>query len=139
MHEELTGLARSLRRAQTDAERRLWARLRNRQIDGWKFRRQAPFGPYVLDFHCIDAGLVIEVDGSQHADERVAHDIQRTAYLEANAQRVVRFWNSDVLTNIDGVLEAIYLALGQRQAPSPGAARRPLPEGRGEGEQDRDE
>ncbi|MEQ1710360.1 MAG: endonuclease domain-containing protein, partial [Hyphomicrobium sp.] len=129
-------LARQLRRNQTDAEKVLWSRLRDRQIGGWKFRRQVPFGTYVLDFYCADAKLVIEVDGGQHAEERKSHDEIRSAFLGSEGVCVVRYWNGDVLKNIDGVIEAIYLELGQRPAPSPGAKRAGLsPEGRGEIEQ----
>jgi very-short-patch-repair endonuclease len=103
---------------------KLWSRIRNRQIDGWKFNRQVSSGPYVLDFFCFEASLVIEVDGGQHADERAEHDRVRTAYLEKQGLSVLRFWDGDVLNNVDGVLERIYLALGQRQAPSPGALKR---------------
>ena len=143
MRKELTGIARGLRRRQTDAERKLWSHIRDRQIDGWTFKRQVAHGRYVLDFFCFETSLVIEVDGAQHADERAEYDRMRTAYLEREGLRVLRFWNSDVLDNIDGVLATIYLALGQQQAPSPGAlrrqrsvatrreARRPLPKGRG--------
>jgi very-short-patch-repair endonuclease len=143
MKERLTGLARTLRRQETDAEQTLWRELRGRQMDGWKFKRQVPHGHYILDFFCTDAALVIEVDGAQHLEDRAAYDTERTAYLEQEGFQVLRFWNSDVLDNINGVLEAIYLALGQSPAPSPGAlrrqkpmttpsaTRRPLPEGRG--------
>jgi very-short-patch-repair endonuclease len=145
MRKDLTSLARKLGREQTDAEQKLWSRIRNRQIDGWKFNRQVASGPYVLDFYCFEASLAIEVDGSQHAEVRAEHDRKRTAYLEQKGLTVLRFWNDDVLNNMDGVLERIYLTLGQRPAPSPGAlkrqssssdgnqARRPLPKGRGEG------
>ncbi|MCH9807510.1 MAG: endonuclease domain-containing protein [Alphaproteobacteria bacterium] len=118
-----TGRARRLRREQTDAEKKLWRRLRNRQVDGWKFRRQVPHGAYILDFYCIEAKLVIEVDGSQHADLKVTHDAIRTAELETDGLRVLRFWNAEVLNNIEGVLEAIYLALGQKQAAPPVTSR----------------
>jgi very-short-patch-repair endonuclease len=133
MRLRLTAFARALRRQETNAEQRLWKELRNRQLDGWKFKRQVPHGRYVLDFFCMDASLIVEVDGYQHFEERAAHDVERTRYLEAEALRVLRLGNSDVLDNIDGSLEAIYLALGHGPAPSPGAARRPLPKGRGEG------
>jgi very-short-patch-repair endonuclease len=144
MRRDLIHFARELRRRQTDAEKKLWSRIRNRQIDGWKFKRQVPAGSYVLDFFCFEASLVLEVDGGQHAQERVEHDRIRTNYLEQQGLAVLRFWNGDVLNNMDGVLERIYLALGGRKAPSPGAlkrqkteigleeARRPLPKGRGE-------
>ncbi len=100
--------ARSLRRRSTDAEQELWAHLRNRQLKGAKFRRQQPIGPYVVDFFCLEAGLVVEVDGGSHAgeDERRA-DKDRTAHLENCGYRVVRFWNNEVMGNIDGVLERI--------------------------------
>lgn len=133
MRQRRTSLARSLRRQETIAEERLWRELRNRQVDGWKFKRQVPHGRYVLDFYCFDAKLVVEVDGFQHFEERLAHDAERTAYLEAQGLRVLRLTNADVIDNLDGSLEIIYLALGQQPAPSPGASRRPLPKGRGEG------
>ncbi len=122
-------LARSMRQQPTAAEARLWSLLRNRQIDGWKFRRQVPFGGYALDFYCADARLAIEVDGRQHAEDSKEHDERRTAFLGSEGVSVLRFWNVDVLENTDGVIEMIYLSLGQRPAPSPGAARRPLPRG----------
>jgi len=131
MRVPLTGFARALRRQETRAEQLLWRKLRGRQIDGWKFRRQVPHRPYVLDIYCADAGLAIEVDGMQHLDDRAQYDAERTAYLEREGVRVLRFWNSEVSETLTGVLETIYLALGQKTAPSPGAARRPLPEGRG--------
>jgi very-short-patch-repair endonuclease len=119
-----TEFARELRHHQTDAERKLWGRMRNRQIDGWKFRRQVPYGPYVLDFFCFEADLVIEVDGGQHAEERAAQDRERTQYLEDQGLHVIRFWNCDVLQEIDSVIEAIYAALGQKPAPTTGAQKR---------------
>lgn len=102
--------ARRLRRTMTDAELKLWMRLRDRQLDGAKFRRQHPLGPYVLDFFCESERLVIEVDGGQHAD-CAAKDEKRSAWLIAKGCRVLRFWNHDVLNNIDGVLETIQRAL----------------------------
>jgi very-short-patch-repair endonuclease len=95
--------AKRLRSRSTDAERKLWSRLRNRQLAGAKFRRQVPIGRYVVDFICFEAALVVEVDGGQHA-ARVDHDVARTAWLEREGYRVVRFWNNDVLQNIEGVL-----------------------------------
>jgi very-short-patch-repair endonuclease len=119
--------ARSLRRNQTDAERKLWHHLRDRRLDGWKFRRQHPVGPYVLDLYCADARLVIELDGGQHDfDAHRNHDEARTAYLEKQGIKVIRFWNNDVMENALSVLEAIRGALG----PSP----QPSPRERGEGE-----
>ncbi len=98
-------VARALRRRMTDAERVLWGRLRNGQLVGQKFRRQSPIGPYVVDFLCEARRLVIELDGGQHADS--ASDAARTARLESEGYRVIRFWNNDVLTNLDGVLAVI--------------------------------
>ena len=105
-----TERARALRRRQTDAERRLWSRLRGRGLEGFKVRRQHPVGPFVVDFACLEARVVIEVDGGQHA-ESAAADAQRTARLEAEGFRVLRFWNTEVLGNLEGVLEVIAAAL----------------------------
>src|SRR5262245_14031426 len=94
--------ARALRRAMTDAERKLWFALRDRRLEGTKFRRQVPIGPYIADFVYFESRMVIEVDGGQHADS--AHDAKRDRWFEANRFRVLRFWNNDVLSNIEGVL-----------------------------------
>jgi very-short-patch-repair endonuclease len=111
-------LPRRLRNASTDAERALWRRLRMRQLDGCKFRRQHPFGDYIVDFVCLERRLVIELDGSQHADSMEA-DAQRTAYLEDAGFRVLRFWNNQVFEEMAGVLETILRALQERATPSP--------------------
>ena len=121
--------AKSLRRHDTAAEAHLWNALRARRLDGLKWKRQVPFGPYILDFLCRDARLVVEVDGGQHA-EQVAYDARRTAWLERAGFRVVRFWNSEVLTNRDGVCLSI---LDACDAPPP-LPRRLAPSGRGQGE-----
>jgi very-short-patch-repair endonuclease len=102
-------LARKLRTTPADAEIRLWSRLRRRQLEAFRFRRQHPMGPYVVDFFCADAKLVIEVDGGQHADSKT--DDARTRWLEARGYRVIRFWNNDVLANTEGALLAILDAL----------------------------
>jgi very-short-patch-repair endonuclease len=99
-----------LRKNLTDAEARLWARLRFKQIDGFRFRRQQPIGPYAGDFFCPAAKLIIEIDGGQHVADR-ERDERRTRWLEARGYRVIRFWNNDVLGNINGVLLAIQRAL----------------------------
>jgi very-short-patch-repair endonuclease len=91
-----------MRRIATDAERKLWFLLRDRRLDGIKFRRQVPFGPYILDFVCFERGLVVEVDGGQHAESE--SDVKRDAYLRAEGFSTVRYWNTDVLKNPDGVL-----------------------------------
>ena len=104
--------ARRLRHNQTDAETRLWRRLRHWPMDGTHFRRQVPIGPYVVDFACMAARLAIELDGSQHGeDENVLRDEARTRWLEAAPYRVIRFWNNDLVSNMDGVLESIYAAV----------------------------
>jgi len=103
--------ARELRREDTGAEARLWSALRDRRLGGWKWRRQVPQGPFIVDFLCPEASLVVEVDGGQHA-ERVDYDARRTAYLEGLGLRVLRFWNHAVLTNRDGVCLTILEALG---------------------------
>ena len=102
--------ARALRRQMTDAETLLWQHLRGRRFQGFKFRRQRPLGPYILDFVCLEAGLVIEVDGGQHAEAQ-NHDQRRTVFIEAQGLRVVRFWNHDVLNQTSAVLEQIWQAL----------------------------
>jgi very-short-patch-repair endonuclease len=98
--------ARELRRNSTDAEARLWFRLRDRQLHGLKFRRQHRIGPFIADFYCDESRLVVELDGGQHFDAAQA-DARRTAYLESEGILVLRFWNNDVLSNTDGVLTRI--------------------------------
>jgi very-short-patch-repair endonuclease len=102
----LQGKARQLRKNQTDAERRLWQMLRNRSIAGCKFRRQHPVGPYICDFACVDCQLVIEVDGGQHATQAEKDEV-RSAYLESQGFKFLRFWNHEVLTETDAVLRRI--------------------------------
>jgi len=102
----LTPMARKLRRQRTDAELRLWSRLRSRQLGGYKFVEQFPIGPHVADFACRAAKLVVELDGGQHSERR-EEDADRTRTIESFGYVVIRFWNSDVLTNTDGVLETI--------------------------------
>ncbi len=111
---------RRLRREQTDAERKLWWRLRSRQVGGAKFRRQHLIGGYIVDFCCPERRVVVEVDGSQHATAAEAHR-RRTAFLARHGYRVLRFWDHEVLSNTDSVLEQITEALID---PHP----RPLPD-----------
>jgi len=118
--------ARELRIVMTDAERRLWATLRGRRLRGYKFRRQHPVGPFILDFVCIEHRLVIEADGGQHSDN--ATDDHRTAWLSRRGWRVIRFWNNEILSNTEGVQEAILEALALtsahvQKAPSPSRFR----------------
>jgi very-short-patch-repair endonuclease len=101
---------RSLRKNATDAERHLWNELRGRRLAGFKFRRQRPFGPYVCDFICLEASIVIELDGSQHV-ERSVYDARRDAFIRSYGYRVLRFWNADVLDRKEGVMETIFAAL----------------------------
>jgi very-short-patch-repair endonuclease len=98
--------ARRLRRSQTDPEHALWTELRAHKFPGLKFRRQHPIGPYIVDFCCIDRKLIVELDSSQHL-ESTEYDSQRTAFLSRQGYRVVRFWNHEVLTGIEDVLERL--------------------------------
>ena len=129
-------LAQRLRANVTDAERKTWYLIRDRRILGAKFRSQQVIGPYVVDFFCAKFGLIIEIDGSQHAEEQADYDASRTRWLESRGYRVIRFWNLDVLRGPRSVAEAIYHALGERGArePPPSAApRRPPPPQGGRG------
>jgi very-short-patch-repair endonuclease len=107
---QLTNKARSLRQGQTDVEHLLWQRLRNRQILNFKFRRQFPIDPFIVDFSCLELKLIIELDGSQHF-EQAQYDTERSFYLAQRGFKVIRFWNNDVINNIEGVLEKIYLVI----------------------------
>jgi very-short-patch-repair endonuclease len=107
--------ARHARRHATDAETLLWRHLRRQQLDGLRFRCQHPVGQYLLDFYCHEARLAVELDGGGHAGEsQLHHDTERSAQLQAMGIRVVRFWNHDVLSNIDGVVQALRQALEER-------------------------
>jgi very-short-patch-repair endonuclease len=111
--------ARNMRKVPTEAEKKLWWHLRHRlKTSDTHFRRQVRLGRYIVDFASHGAKLVIEIDGGQHA-EQVAADAERTRFIEAGGYRVMRFWNNDVLTNIDGVLEAIQHALATTPTPDP--------------------
>ena len=121
--------AQRLRREMTNAERKLWGLLRNRQLEGAKFRRQQPIGPFIADFVCQESRLVVEADGCQHAES--ISDTRRTAFLESKGYRVLRFWNGDILNNLDGVAQVIACALS---IPHPARALRESPSpSRGEG------
>ena len=100
--------ARKLRQGMTDVETVMWQALRNRQLGGFKFRRQASIGPYIVDFLSIERMLVVELDGGQHDEGK---DKQRTAFLEAEGYRVIRFWNHEVVENCEGVLASILNSL----------------------------
>ncbi len=107
--------ARRMRKAMTDAEKKLWFELRRRlPVEGTHFRRQVPIGSYIVDFCCLAERLVIEVDGNQHAtDEAHAYDARRTASIAASGFRVLRFSNEDVLCTTDSVLDTIFAALSE--------------------------
>ena len=98
--------ARTLRQNPTDPERLLWRHLRARGLGGYKFRRQHVIGRYIVEFVCVSAKLVVELNGGQHAD-RAAYDERRTRFIESHGYRVVRFWNNDALRDVDSVLEVI--------------------------------
>ena len=120
----LLARARTLRRQSSDAESALWRHLRARRLLGYKFRRQVVMEPYIVDFVCLEARLIIEADGGQHSNQ-VTYDTRRTAVLEVMGYRVMRFWNHEVLGELQSVLEQIRTAL--IEAPSP----QPSPGGRG--------
>ena len=108
--------ARHLRKGATDAERKLWSALRDQQLDGFKFRRQVPIGDFIADFACLSARLIVEVDGGQHDAER-EKDAARTDWLNSRDYRVIRFWNNDVLANLEGVVRTILTALHDHPPP----------------------
>ena len=99
--------ARSLRNNLTDSENKLWSHLRRRQINESRFRRQHPIGKFIVDFVCLEKKIVIEIDGVQH-NENIDYDLKRTKWLEDEGYKVIRFWNNEVLKNIESVLEVIY-------------------------------
>ena len=105
-NKRLTILARNLRRSQSDAERILWSRLRRSQLNGVRFRRQQPVGNYIVDFISFEKRIIIEIDGSQHI-ELTKNDRARTEYLVSRGYRVIRFWNTDIMQNIEGVIDEI--------------------------------
>ena len=124
--------ARNLRSRLTDAERRLWARLRNRRLLGVKFRRQDPVGSYIADFCARELRLIVELDGGQHTTQR-EYDARRTRYLEAKGYQVIRFWDNDVLRDTNAVLEEIARIIGSRASCAPHPD--PLPRGEREGKE----
>ena len=110
-------LAKILRKNMTDAERILWQRLRNRQLGGFKFRRQKPIGPYIVDFVCLEKKIIVEVDGGQHALNMGADTIREDS-LKKKGYKTLRFWNHDVLRDTNSVLERILDGL-KGKTPSP--------------------
>jgi len=122
-HPDLKSLSRALRRRQTDVERILWGHLRSRRFQGFRFRRQQPIERYIVDFCCFENRLIIELDGGQHNVNKEKDEV-RTRVLEDNGFRVLRFWDSEVIQELEAVLTRILKALGTEN-PSP----RPLPQG----------
>ncbi|MGK7344466.1 MAG: endonuclease domain-containing protein [Candidatus Nitrospinota bacterium M3_3B_026] len=111
----LKKFARDLRKEPTEAERRLWRRLRMKQMDGVKFRRQHPIGKYIVDFICLEKRLIVEIDGGQHGKERGREDDKiRDEWFSLRGYKVLRFWNNEVMKNTEGVLETIYKACMER-------------------------
>ncbi len=117
-----TARSRDLRATMTDAERKLWACLSARKVAGVRFNRQFPIGPFICDFVSRGARLVIEVDGGQHA-VNAERDAQRTQFIEAQGYRVIRFWNNDVLGNVEGVVAEVERVLADRPSPNPSRTR----------------
>jgi len=124
--------ARRLRREATDLERVMWSRLRNGQMNGFRFRRQQPFGPYIADFYCASAKLVVELDGSQHfAVNNHVYDQVRTRFMEARGLCVLRFSNHDVIEDCDAVVETIWRTVRERTPPRRVCDPSTLPQGEG--------
>ena len=126
------GQARALRRGPTDAERKLWYLLRSLKPLGIHFRRQAPIGIYIADFAWHAGKIVVELDGSQHAEVRAPYDAKRTAWLKSQGYRVLRFWNNDVLKSPRSVGEAILAAARESAPRSTNPTPNPTPQGGGE-------
>ncbi len=120
--------ARKLRTESTDAEQKIWFQLRSGRLGGWKFRRQHPIPPYIADFVCLEACMVVELDGSQHG---VEPDRIRAAYIESRGFRILRFWDNEVLGEMDAVLAAIWNALNGDDAGPGTLTPTPLPRGEG--------
>jgi len=120
----LTQTAKELRRNATDAEQLLWKYLKAKQLEGLKFRRQEQIGHFIVDFVCYEKGVIVEADGGQHAQEKVKDEV-RTAWLNSQGFTILRFWNNEILTNIEGVVEVIRMHCMGDFTPLPG----PLPQG----------
>ena len=122
MQKQIQKRAQELRKNMTIAEKKLWNILRHDRFNGLRFRRQVPLGSYIVDFACFEAKIIIELDGSQHL-EQMDYDENRTRYLEMLGYKVLRFWNREVLNNIDAVLEVIwecvYIPPSDLRPPSP--------------------
>jgi very-short-patch-repair endonuclease len=111
-------IAKQLRQRQTETEILLWSKLRDRQLLGLKFRRQQCIGNYIVDFACMDKKLLVEIDGGHHnTDETIKKDLDRTMWLKSKGYLVLRFWNNDIMENLDGVVETIIQTLAQKSPP----------------------
>jgi len=122
------GKVRELRKNLTEAERLLWKNIRLRQIAGYKFRRQQPIGEYIVDFLCFEKRLIVEVEGGQHAEE-MAYDSKRDEWLSSQGFSILRFWNHQVLKEIEAIKEMIHKSLGEKHYPH----LNPPPQGGGDG------
>jgi len=118
MKERLIKFAKSMRHQPTNAEALIWAALRGARMQGFKFKRQQPIGAYIVDFVCFECGLVVEIDGGQHADD-VSADQLRSKWLQSQGFRVLRFWNNEVIERKNDVLESIIRALREYPSPQP--------------------
>ncbi|PVE26480.1 endonuclease domain-containing protein [Microvirga sp. KLBC 81] len=127
-----TSQSRALRRNATEAEKSLWRALKKIPVYGSHFRRQVPIGPYIADFACLKARLLIELDGGHHSQDNVAaYDERRTRWLESEGYRVIRFWNAELIENMPGVLDTIYAGLyGSPQSEAVALPTPPRPDGR---------
>jgi adenine-specific DNA-methyltransferase len=115
--EPLTERARDLRASQTPSESLLWSKLRGRRLHGRRFRRQNPIGPFIVDFVCEEARLIIELDGGQHSDQQ-PYDKARTDFLESKGYRVLRFWHHEVMKNLHGIEQTILAAVSLTLPPA---------------------
>jgi very-short-patch-repair endonuclease len=111
-HRNSTVRARNLRKGQTEAEKVFWHSVKAKRFEGYKFKRQVPVGPFYADFVCEEARLIVEIDGGQHSENQ--KDLQRTAFLNSKGYEVVRFWNNEVLGNLDGLLSSLSLTLSRK-------------------------
>ena len=119
MHDkQMIERSRSLRKGQTDAEKRLWGAIRNRQVFGYKFRRQYLIKGFIVDFVCLECKLIVEADGGQHQLQET-YDQRRTVVLREEGYKVLRFWNNEILANLEGVLQKIMEVLGASPHPNP--------------------
>ena len=118
MKDRLLKFAKGMRHRQTNAETLIWTALRGARLQGFKFKRQQPIGPYIVDFVCFEHSLIIEIDGGQHGDE-ASSDHERSKWLQSQGFTILRFWNNEVIERKDDVLESIIRALREYPSPQP--------------------